>query len=81
MAKEKTKEPINHILVPLHEKLTKDEAEKFLSGRNLTFEKLPRISSSDAAIAHLGAKPGEIIKITRKSATAGEAFFFRGVVE
>jgi len=29
----------------------------------------------------LGVKPGDMIKITRKSATAGESLYYRYVVE
>ena len=41
---------------------------------------LPKIKKDDLAIAHLGAKQGDVIKIIRKSSTAGEVFFYRGVV-
>ena len=42
---------------------------------------LPLIFVNDPAIIGLGVKPGDMIKITRKSATAGESFYYRYVVE
>ena len=42
---------------------------------------LPLIFANDPAIIGLGVKPGDMIKITRKSATAGESFYYRYVVE
>ena len=42
---------------------------------------LPLIFVNDPAIIGLGVKPGDMIKITRNSATAGESFYYRYVVE
>ena len=42
---------------------------------------LPLIFANDPAIVGLGVKPGDMIKITRKSATAGESFYYRYVIE
>jgi DNA-directed RNA polymerase subunit H len=42
--------------------------------------KLPKIRKMDPALPE-GAKIGDIIKIARKSATAGQAIYYRVVVE
>lgn len=42
---------------------------------------LPLILVSDPAIIELGVKPGDMIKITRKSPTAGHSIYYRYVVE
>ena len=42
---------------------------------------LPLIFVNDPAILGLGVKPGDMIKITRKSPTAGESLYYRYVVE
>nr|AIF00333.1 DNA-directed RNA polymerase subunit H (rpoH) [uncultured marine thaumarchaeote KM3_130_G11] len=42
---------------------------------------LPLIFVTDPAIIGIGVKPGDMIKITRKSATAGESLYYRYVVE
>ena len=42
---------------------------------------MPQIESGDPAVKAIGAKPGDILKITRKSTTAGEHITYRYVVE
>jgi len=71
----------NHMLVPKHEIMTKGEAEQVLEKYHCKAIELPLIFASDPAIVGLGVKPGDTIKITRKSATAGESFYYRYVVE
>ena len=71
----------DHIYVPKHEIMTKTEAEKVLEQFNCKPTELPLIFSTDRAIIRLGVKPGDMIKITRKSGAAGESFYYRYVVE
>ena len=70
-----------HILIPKHLKLSESQKEKLLEKYNISTKELPRILKTDAAIASLGVKPGDVIKITRDSQTAGEALFYRVVVD
>ncbi|MGB6628883.1 MAG: DNA-directed RNA polymerase subunit H, partial [Nitrososphaeraceae archaeon] len=42
---------------------------------------LPYIMITDKGIEDLDVRPGDIIKITRKSPTAGESVYYRYVVE
>jgi DNA-directed RNA polymerase subunit H len=69
-----------HILIPKHIKLNEKEKQKLLEQYNISLKELPRIPKTDAAIASLNAKPGDVIKIIRKSPTAKEAIFYRVVV-
>ena len=71
----------NHILVPKHEIITIEEAEQVLEKYHCKATELPLIFANDPAIVGLGVKPGDMIKITRKSATAGESFYYRYVIE
>jgi len=71
----------NHILVPKHETMIKEEAEQVLEKYHCKATELPLIFANDPAIVGLGVKPGDMIKITRKSATAGESFYYRYVIE
>ena len=71
----------NHILVPKHEIMIKEEAEQVLEKYHCKATDLPLIFANDPAIVGLGVKPGDMIKITRKSATAGESFYYRYVIE
>ena len=71
----------DHIFVPKHEIITKKEAEEVLEKYHAKATELPLIFANDPAILGLGVKPGDMIKITRKSATAGESFYYRYVIE
>jgi DNA-directed RNA polymerase subunit H len=42
---------------------------------------LPYIKVTDPAARTIGAKPGDLVRIIRKSQTAGESDFYRYVVE
>jgi DNA-directed RNA polymerase subunit H len=77
------KEEINileHELVPRHEVVPPQEALELL--RKLCIEpwQLPWISADDPVVKAIGAKPGDIIRIIRKSPTAGEFIAYRYVV-
>ena len=71
----------DHIYVPKHEIISKQEAEEVLKKYNCKPTELPLIFVNDPAILGLGVKPGDMIKITRKSPTAGESLYYRYVVE
>jgi DNA-directed RNA polymerase subunit H len=73
--------PLLHVLVPKHEILSEEEAKEVLSRYRVTPDKLPYILSSDPVVKALGAKPGQLLRITRKSPTAGESVYYRVVVE
>ena len=71
----------DYIYVPKHEIINKDEAMKVLEKYHTKPTEMPLIYVSDPAIRGLGVKPGDMIKITRKSPTAGESVYYRYVVE
>ena len=71
----------DHIYVPKHEIMTKEEAEKVLEKYHTKPTEMPLIYESDPAIRGLGVKPGDMIRIARKSPTAGESIYYRYVVE
>lgn len=68
-------------LVPKHEVLNEKEAEEILKFYNVTHDEIPRIKKSDSALKGMDVKVGDIIKITRKSPTAGDAIYYRVVIE
>ena len=61
--------------------MLKKEAQKVLEQFNCKPTELPLIFVTDPAILGLGVKPGDMIRITRKSGTAGESTYYRYVVE
>lgn len=81
MSEKKVVKITNHIYQPKHEILPRKEAEEILKKYNTKPSQLPYIMISDKAIEDLDMRPGDIIKITRKSPTAGESVYYRFVVE
>jgi DNA-directed RNA polymerase subunit H len=70
-----------HALVPKHEILSAEQAKVVLDQFKITPHQLPLIKNSDPVATAIGAKPGDILKITRVSQTAGRAIAYRHVVE
>ena len=70
-----------HALVPMHEILGEKEKEQILAQYKVQPYQMPQIKSTDPAVKAIGAKPGDILKIIRKSSTAGKHVAYRYVVE
>lgn len=70
-----------HKLVPRHEILTEKEKEQLLAEYKVQPYQLPQIKSSDPAVKAIDAKPGDVLRVIRKSATAGEHIAYRYVVD
>jgi len=71
----------DHVLVPRHEILSEDQKKEVLSKFNATEEQFPFLFSIDPVVREINAKPGDMVKITRVSDTAGETTYYRFVVE
>ena len=74
-------DPTQHELVPTHTIMEDEEIEHILKGYNITKDKLPLIKVTDPVVKTIGAKPGQVIKITRKESPAGEAVTYRLVIK
>ena len=70
-----------HKLVPKQEILTDEEKEELLLKYRVKPYQLPQVSSVDPTVKTIGARPGDILRIIRKSPTAGEHIAYRYVVE
>jgi DNA-directed RNA polymerase subunit H len=70
-----------HALVPRHEILTEKEKTQLLEKYKVKPYQMPQITSTDPAVKAIGAKPGDVLRIIRKSSTAGEHLAYRYVVE
>jgi len=70
----------SHFLVPKHEILAKSKHQEVLSSIGVDEQKLPEIKLNDPQLKLLGAKEGDIIKITRKDPTK-ENVYYRFVVK
>lgn len=71
----------DHVLVPKHEILSEEDKKEVLSEYNATEDQFPFLFSIDPVAREIGAKPGDMVKITRVSDTAGETTYYRFVVE
>jgi len=71
---------LSHDLVPKHEKITDSEKNALLERYHVSLLEIPKIAKSDMGIKHLDVKVGDVIKITRKSSTAGASEYYRVVV-
>ena len=70
----------DHDFVSKHELLTPEEKEQFLEEHKVQAYQLPRINASDPAIIAVGGKPGDIVRVIRKSTTAGKYEAYRYIV-
>lgn len=66
--------------MPEHTKLSEKEKKEVFERYKLSLKELPKITINDPALMSLKVKEGDVIKITRKSHTAGESIFYRGVI-
>lgn len=71
---------LKHEFVPKHEILSDKEKKEILKKFNISEKQLPKILDSDPVIKKIGAKEGQVIKIKRKSPTAGQTIYYRLVV-
>jgi len=69
-----------HELVPKHEIVNEKEKEKLIKKYG-PLKLFPKISVNDPQVKLLGAKPGDLIKITRKDDIIGEYVYYRVVVK
>ncbi|MDP3065176.1 MAG: DNA-directed RNA polymerase subunit H [Methanobacteriaceae archaeon] len=75
------KDILKHELVPDHVVLKKNQITKMLKEMDVYPEQLPKIKLDDPVVKAIDAKAGDIIKITRKSQTAGKFITYRLVLE
>ena len=68
---------LEHEMVPKHEVLTATEKNEVLETIGIVKEQLPVIKETDSVSKELAAKPGDVLRIVRKSQTAGHTVYYR----
>jgi len=71
---------LQHELVPKHEVLTEEEKQRLANDLKIELGQLPKIRRTDPVIKILGGKPGDVVRIHRRSPTAGTSVYYRLVV-
>jgi len=79
-------EVMNHALVPEHRLLSAEDVNEVVEKYSISIEELPKIKRSDACIRSLELRVGEIprgsiVKIIRRSETAGISYAYRLVID
>lgn len=69
-----------HQLVQPHEIANMEEVNEYCDNNYLTIDRFPKIFTNDTPVVWIGAKPGEVVKVTRLSENAGEAIAYRFVI-
>ncbi len=71
---------LEHVMVPEHTIMGEDETKALLASYNITTDQLPKIYHDDPAVKAIDAKVDDVIRIIRKSHTAGKAESYRLVI-
>jgi DNA-directed RNA polymerase subunit H (RpoH/RPB5) len=74
-------EIFKHRLIPKHEILSEQEKKEILEKYHAEPYQFPWIKTNDPIVIILGARPGDIVKITRESKTAGSYISYRYVIK
>lgn len=70
----------SHEMVPTHAIIPREEIPLLLEKYSIKMQQFPKLLDTDPLVLEIGATPGDVVKITRMSATAGESTYYRLVI-
>ncbi len=71
---------LKHEMVPEHSIMSEEDVKNLYARYQIGPEQLPKMYHDDPAVLSIGARISDVIKIVRKSMTAGRAESYRLVV-
>ncbi|MBR9681236.1 MAG: DNA-directed RNA polymerase subunit H [Candidatus Altiarchaeota archaeon] len=74
------KKILEHSWVPKHVVMKEDKVKQLLERLGIKKNQLPKMLDSDPVAMLLGARPGDVLEITRVRETSGENKYYRVVV-
>ena len=78
---EKEYDILKHELVSEHIIMNEKEKKELFEKLKINSHNLPKIMLNDPVVKAIGAKEGDVLKIVRKSLTAGTSEYYRVVVK
>lgn len=72
---------LDHELVPKHIVLNEQEREEAIKKYGVSLKQLPKILITDPAVKEMNPRIGDVVKIIRKSMTAGESVYYRVIIK
>jgi DNA-directed RNA polymerase subunit H len=78
---EKEYDILKHELVPEHSIMDEKEKKELFEKLKITSVNLPKVIANDPVVKAMEAKEGDVLKIVRKSSTAGSSTYYRVVVK
>ncbi|MBS1262966.1 MAG: DNA-directed RNA polymerase subunit H [Methanonatronarchaeales archaeon] len=77
----KNYEVSRHDMVPEHEVIPGEKVEELLETYEIDVRQLPKILVNDPVAKEMETEPGDVLRVVRKSPTAGVAVSYRLVIE
>jgi DNA-directed RNA polymerase subunit H len=72
---------LKHELVPEHTIMTPEQVKEVLTKLAINLTQLPKILTTDPVVKAVGAKAGDVLRIERRSPTAGKTTYYRLVAK
>ncbi len=72
---------LDHNLVPEHTIASDEEIEELIETHDIDLKNIPKVLKTDPVVKELDAETGDVLRIVRKSPTAGKSLTYRLVID